>query len=64
MICFIFKVIKIKSDKVSIIPKLLKNGELLLEWDARQVKKGESIGFEFDEDNLLKSLFHLAEVKE
>ena len=64
MICFRFKIIEIKSDNISIIPQLLKGKEVLLEWNTRQVNKDESIGFEFDEDNLVKNYFHLKVAKE
>ena len=64
MISFRFKIIEIKSDSISIIPQLLKDGEVLLEWNTHQANKGESIGFEFDEDNLIKNYFHLKVVKD
>ena len=64
MISFRFKIIEIKSDNISVIPQLLKDREILLEWNAHQVNKDESIGFEFDEDNLIKNYFHLKVAKD
>ena len=64
MISFRFKIIEIKSDNISIIPQLLKDKEILLEWNVHQVNKDESIGFEFDEDNLIKNYFHLKVAKD
>ena len=64
MISFRFKIIEIKSDNISIIPQLLKNKEILFEWNAHQVNKDESIGFEFDEDDLIKNYFHLKVAKD
>ena len=64
MISLRFKIIEIKSDNISIIPQLLKGKEVLLEWNTRQVNKDESIGFEFDEDDLIKNYFHLKVAKD
>ena len=64
MISFRFKIIKIKSNSVSILPQLLKDKEILFEWNAHQVNKDESIGFEFIEDNLIKNYFHLKVAKD
>jgi len=64
MISFRFKIIEIKSDNISIIPQLLKDKEILLEWNAHQVNKDESIGFELDEDDLIKNYFHLKVAKD
>ena len=64
MISFGFKIIEIKSDNISIIPQLLKDKEILLEWNARQVNKDESIGFELDEDDIIKNYFHLKVAKD
>ena len=63
MINFRFKIIEIKLDNISIIPQLLKDKEILLEWNVHQVNKDESIGFEFDEDNFIKNYFHLKVAK-
>ena len=65
MISFRFKIIKIKSDNISVIPQLLnKDKEILFEWNAHQVNKDESIGFELDEDDLIKNYFHLKVAKD
>jgi len=64
MISFRFKIIKIKSNSVSVVPQLFKDKEILFEWNAHQVNKDESIGFEFDEDDLIKNYFHLKVAKD
>jgi len=64
MISFRFKIIKIKSNSVSVVPRLFKDKEILFEWNAHQVNKDESIGFEFDEDDLIKNYFHLKVAKD